>query len=72
MTGGKHRDRETMGRCVPCNVTYRWPGPPMRRDALCPRCHAPLKTALLHAPGKLVLGPPATKPAQPDTETRDG
>ncbi len=34
--------RSITGRCHVCDVRYTWQAPPMRKNALCPRCHSPL------------------------------
>jgi hypothetical protein len=33
---------QKQGRCRPCKIRVVWEGKPLLRDALCPRCKAPL------------------------------
>jgi uncharacterized paraquat-inducible protein A len=30
--------RITQGKCRRCQVGFRWPSPPLLRDAYCPKC----------------------------------
>lgn len=56
--------RLTFGRCLKCNVAYRWRGKPKLYAALCPACGGRLR-ATTHQ-----LKSAAWVDRQPDTNTR--
>lgn len=42
----------TQGRCRYCKEAYRWPAPPLLREAYCPRCGRPLDRTSYQFSGK--------------------
>ncbi len=56
MTGGGIKSRR--GRCTACKLVFVWDGPPLLRDARCPRCGMDLRTSLTMSAGQKLMERP--------------